>query len=140
MIVLDTNVVSEAMRPSPNPAVIGWLDAQAASTLFITAITHAEILFGIAVIAAGHRKDQLNEAYEGIAQLFPGRILAFDDVAARRFATIATAAREAGKAFPLADGLIAAITATHGFAVASRDTGPFEAAKLDVIDPWDPGP
>lgn len=138
MIVLDTNVVSEAMRPSAEPAVTAWLNDQVAETLYLTSVTLAEWQFGIGSLPAGRRRDVLAGMLERLLALFQGRILPFDADAARHYARLAVAARAAGKGFPTPDGYIAAIAATHGFAVATRDTGPFAAAGLPVINPWRP--
>lgn len=136
MILLDTNVVSEAMTREPHPHVRAWLDAQSAETLFLSSITVAELLFGIGALPAGKRKDALAAALDEVLDVFAARILPFDTPAARRYADLAVTARAAGKGFPTPDGYIAAIAAAHGFAVASRDTSAFIAAGLNVIDPW----
>ena len=136
MILLDTNVVSEAMTREPHPRVLAWLDAQVNETLFLSSITVAELFFGIGALPAGKRKDALAAALNDVLDLFAARILSFDTSAARRYADLAVKARAAGKGFPTPDGYIAAIAATHGFAVASRDTSAFNAAGLTVIDPW----
>ena len=136
MILLDTNVVSEAMKPEPNPSVRDWLDAQAAETLFLASVSIAELLFGIGALPKGKRKENLATALDGVLELFTARILPFDVEAARRYANLAVKARAAGRGFPTPDGYIAAIAAAHGFAVASRDTSAFAAAGLTVIDPW----
>jgi predicted nucleic acid-binding protein len=136
MIVLDTNVVSEAIKPEPNPSVLAWLDAQAAETLFISSITVAELLFGIGVLPDGRRKDLLATRIDGLLDQFVGRVLHFDTTAARRYADLAVKARAAGQGFLTPDGYIAGIAAAHGFSVASRDTSAFNAAGLAVIDPW----
>ena len=136
MILLDTNVVSEALKPEPNPSVRAWLDAQAAETLFLSSVTVAELLFGVGALPEGKRKDSLAALIDGMLDLFGSRILPFDADAARRYADIAVKARAAGRGFPTPDGYIAAIAAAHGFAVASRDTSAFDAAGLPVIDPW----
>ncbi|MBS0454647.1 MAG: type II toxin-antitoxin system VapC family toxin [Proteobacteria bacterium] len=136
MILLDTNVVSEAMKPQAHPRVRAWLDDQAAETLFLSSVTVAELLFGIGALPAGRRKSGLAEVFQGVVALFDDRVLGFDANAAKHYADIALRARAAGKGFPLPDGYIAAIAASHGFAVATRDTSPFEAASLQVIDPW----
>ena len=136
MILLDTNVVSEAMTREPHPRVRAWLDAQVAGTLFLSSITVAELLFGIGALPAGRRKAALASALDEVLALFTARILPFDTAAARRYADLAVQARRAGKGFPTPDGYIAAIAATHGFAVASRDTSAFHAAGLTVMDPW----
>lgn len=136
MILLDTNVISEAMKPTPDPAVRDWLDEQAAETLHISSVTIAELAFGIGALPKGRRKDRLAQALEGVMALFGERILPFDTSAAWRYGDLAVRARAAGKGFPTPDGYIAAIAAVHDFAVASRDATAFEAAGLAVIDPW----
>lgn len=137
MIVLDTNVVSEAMKPEPNPAVRDWLNNQAAETLYLSSVTLAELLFGIGTLPAGKRKDMLAQALEGLMQLFRDRVLPFDSDAAWRYAELAVKARAAGRGFPTPDGYIAAIAASRGFIVASRDTAPYEAAGIAIINPWE---
>jgi predicted nucleic acid-binding protein len=136
MILLDTNVVSEAMKPEPNPLVRQWLDEQAAETLYISSVTIAELMFGIGTLPKGKRKDKLTTALNGVLDLFVDRTLPFDTNAARRYADLAVKARVAGKGFPTPDGYIAAIAASHDFVVASRDASAFAAAGLTVIDPW----
>jgi len=136
MIVLDTNVVSEAMKPEPAVAVRDWLDAQAAETLYLSSVTVAELLFGIGALPDGRRKQMLAATLDGMLGLFDARILPFDLDAARRYADLAVAARSAGKGFPTPDGYIAAIATTHGFAVATRDASAFKAAGVPVIAPW----
>ncbi|RWX68880.1 type II toxin-antitoxin system VapC family toxin [Mesorhizobium sp. M4B.F.Ca.ET.089.01.1.1] len=137
MIVLDTNVVSEVMRPQPHPAVLAWLDDQAAETLYISSVTLAEVLFGIEVMAAGRRKNALAEAFAGIRAVFEQRVLPFDAQAARQYPGLAAKARAAGKGFPIPDGYIAAIAAAKGFRVASRDVPAFHAAGIPVVNPWE---
>jgi toxin FitB len=139
MIILDTNVVSEAMKPEPDSRVREWLDAQAAETLFLSSITIAELKFGVGALPSGKRRERLESAIEGVLQLFADRILAFDTQAACRYADIAVLARAAGRGFPTPDGYIAAIAAAREFSVASRDSSAFAAAGLMVIDPWAAG-
>ena len=136
MILLDTNVVSEAIKPESHPSVRAWLDAQLAETLFLPSITIAELLFGIGALPDGRRKSMLAARIDGLLEAFAGRILPFDMQAAQHYADLAVKARAAGKGFPTPDGYIAAIAAAHGFAVASRDTSAFNAAGLTVIVPW----
>lgn len=136
MIVLDSNVVSEAMKPEPSPAVRAWLNNQIAETLFLTSVSLAELAFGVAALPSGKRKNRLGLALDGLTDLFGERVLPFDASAARRYAELAVAARHAGRGFPLPDGYIAAIAASRGYVVATRDRAPFEAAGLAVIDPW----
>ena len=139
MILLDTNVVSEAMKPEPDAAVRDWLDEQAAETLWLSSVTVAELLFGIGALPDGRRKQKLATTLDGLLAMFDGRILPFDTDAARHYADIAVAARKAGKGFPTPDGYIAAIATAHGFAVATRDASAFDAAGVRVIDPWTTG-
>jgi toxin FitB len=137
MIVLDTNVVSEAMKPAPLPAVRAWLDNQAAETLYLSSVTVAKLLFGIAALSDGKRKTMLAETVEGLLAIFPDRVLPFDIDAAKSYAELATLARARGRGFPTPDGYIAAIAASRGFIVASRDTAPYVAAGVTVINPWE---
>ena len=139
MILLDTNVVSEAIKPEPHPSVMAWIDAQAAETLFLSSITAAELLFGIGALPDGKRKNLLGTRIDGLMDQFAGRVLPFDAAAARSYAELAVRARAAGKGFPTPEGYIAAIAAAHGFAVASRDASAFAAAGVKVIDPWRAG-
>ncbi|GLI25710.1 hypothetical protein GGQ86_002409 [Xanthobacter flavus] len=136
MILLDTNVISEAMKPVPDDTVRAWLDEQAAETLYLSSVTIAELLYGIGALPAGKRKDRLTEALDGVMELFADRVLPFDIAAARRYADHAVKARAAGKGFPTPDGYIAAIAASRGFTVATRDTSAFDAAGVAVINPW----
>ncbi|MCF2133740.1 MULTISPECIES: type II toxin-antitoxin system VapC family toxin [Mycetohabitans] len=137
MIVLDTNVVSEAMKPEPDPAVRAWLNEQVAETLYLSSVTLAELLFGTGVLPDGRRKKGPGVALDGLLELFGERVLTFDTEAARHYAELAVKARTAGKGFPTPDGYIGAIAVSKGFIVATRDTSPFEAAGLTVINPWD---
>jgi len=136
MIVLDTNVVSEAMKPEPHLAVRTWLNDQAAETLYLSSVTLAELLFGIAALPTGKRKDMLALTLDGVIGLFRDRVLTFDVDAARRYADLAVTAKTRGRGFPTPDGYIAAIAASRGFIVASRDTAPYQAAGVSVINPW----
>jgi predicted nucleic acid-binding protein len=137
MIVLDTNVVSEAMKPEPHPAVRAWLNDQAAETLYLSSVTLAELLFGIGALPAGKRKNMLARALDGLLGLFRDRVLSFDIDAARCYADLAVKAKSGGRGFPTPDGYIAAIAASRDFIVASRDTAPYEAAGISVINPWE---
>src|SRR5450830_1464402 len=137
MILLDTNVVSELLKATGNTNVLAWIDAQIIETLYLSTISLAELRFGIAVLPEGKRRDTLHSSLEQrILPLFAGRILPFDDAASQSYAALRARARVAGQAIAPADGYIAAIAATHGFAVATRDTSPFDAAGLVVINPW----
>lgn len=137
MILIDTNVVSETMRAAPATRVVAWLDAQVAETLYVSAVSMAELLSGVAVLPDGRRKIELGPMLgTRAAALFGGRILPFDLAAAEAYAGIVARARAAGRAVGLADGQIAAIAMARGLAVATRDTGPFVAAGVPTIDPW----
>ena len=137
MIVLDTNVVSEAMKPEPHPAVRAWLNDQAAETLDLSSVTLAELLYGIAALPIGKRQDMLAQALHGLLGLFRDQMLPFDVDAARHYAELAMTAKTSDQGFPTPDGYIAAIAASRGFIVASRDTTPSEAARVAVINPWE---
>ncbi len=137
MILLDTNVISEPLRQAPEERVIDWIDAQPMETLFLSAITVAELRAGVALLPAGKRRTALQESLEKrVLPLFAGRVLSFDLAATPAYAALTAQARAAGLAVATADGCIAAIAAANGFAVATRDTAPFEAAGVAVINPW----
>lgn len=137
MILLDTNVMSEPLRQAPEPRVIEWIDAQAMETLFLSAITVAELRAGVAMLPAGKRRAGLQENLEKrVLPLFAGRVLPFDMACTQAYAALMAKARSAGLGVAIADGCIAAIAAANGFAVATRDTSPFEAAGVTVINPW----
>ena len=137
MILLDTNVVSEPLRPAPDERVIAWIDAQPVETLFLSAITVAEMRAGVALLPAGRRRTGLQQSLETrVLALFAGRVLPFDLACTRAYAALMSTARAAGLAIASADGYIAAIATANGLAVATRDTGPFKAAGCAVIDPW----
>lgn len=137
MIVLDTNVVSEALRPAPSDRVLRWLDAQDPRTLFLTTISLAELLVGAAYLPPGRRRSDLEGSLaSALRHLFGDRILPFGAEAATVLAPMMARARAEGLQIGFADGQIAAIAQARGFAVASRDAAPFAAAGLRLIDPW----
>ncbi|WP_089724524.1 type II toxin-antitoxin system VapC family toxin [Candidatus Thiosymbion oneisti] len=137
MILLDTNVVSEPLRHVPEARVIEWIDAQPLETLYLSAITVAELRAGVAMLPAGKRRNGLHESLEKrVMPLFVGRVLPFDLACTHAYAELIAKARAAGLAIATADGYVAAIAAANGFTVATRDTGPFVAAGVDVINPW----
>ncbi|MEY4429794.1 MAG: Plasmid stability protein, partial [Pseudomonadota bacterium] len=126
MILLDTNVMSEPLRHAPEPRVIEWIDAQAMETLFLSAITVAELRAGVALLPAGKRRAGLQENLEKrVLPLFAGRVLPFDLACTLAYAALVAKARGAGMAVATSDGYIAAIAAANGFAVATRDVSPF---------------
>jgi predicted nucleic acid-binding protein len=138
VIVLDTNVISEPLRQAPEYRVIEWIDAQPIETLYLSAITVAELCFGVASLPVGKRRDRLQESLEKRAlPLFAGRVLPFDMSASHSYGELMAKARTAGLAIGTADGYIAAIAAANGMMVATRDASPFEAAGVDVINPWE---
>ena len=138
MILLDTNVISEPLRQSPNVRVLDWIDAQALETLYLSAITVAELRAGIALMPAGKRRDSLHENLEQrLLPMFANRVLSFDMACTKTYAELLAKSRAAGLAIETADAFIAAVALANGFTVATRDTSPFEAAGLNVINPWE---
>lgn len=137
MILLDTNVISEALKPGSDSHVMQWIDAQVLSTLHLSSITLAEVRFGIASMPKGKRRATLNAQFEErVVPLFAGRVLNFDAGASIEYARLRASARSDGTAISMADACIAAIALSSGCAVATRDTAPFLAAGLKVINPW----
>lgn len=138
MLLLDTNVLSELMRPSPEQKVIEWMDAQPVSALFISSITVAEIRVGIAQMPDGRRKNQLHLTAEEMFSLdFAGRCLSFDVNAAEIYSTVIAQRRQAGSPISTEDAFIAAITLASGFILVTRNERDFEHIEgLEVINPW----
>lgn len=138
MILLDTNVISEPQRLEPNARVLDWMDAQALETLYLSTITVAELRAGVALMPAGKRRDSLHENLEKrLLPLFANRVLPFDMACTKSYAELLATSRAAGLAVATADAFIAVIALANGFAVATRDTTPFEAAGVNVINPWE---
>ncbi|WP_435170327.1 type II toxin-antitoxin system VapC family toxin [Falsirhodobacter sp. 1013] len=139
MIVLDTNVLSEIQKPKPDPNVMAWLDAQHPSNLFVTAITAEELLFGAFILPVGDRRARLVGTVEAmLADDFAYRVLPYDVTAAQFYASRVSSARERGITIGHADGQIGAIVASQKAAsIATRDTSPFKAMGVDVINPWE---
>jgi predicted nucleic acid-binding protein len=137
MILLDTNVVSEPWKPEPDPRVIAWIDAQAVETLYLSAITVAELRFGIALMPAGKRRSIFYDRLEqDVLPVFAGRVVPFDLSASGAYAGLMSKVKAAGRTVGMADGYIAAIAIAQGFQVATRDASPFHAAGISVINPW----
>lgn len=137
MIILDTNVVSEPMRPRPDARVLAWLDSQPAESLFLTSITVAELWAGIELLPAGKRRTQLHAwVNERVLPMFGGRTLPFDTECAVVFGAVHARARAAGKSVEFSDCALAAIAAHHGFSVATRNLRDFEGTGVDTLDPW----
>ncbi|HHW4682953.1 MAG TPA: type II toxin-antitoxin system VapC family toxin, partial [Xylella sp.] len=136
MILLDTNVISEPQRREPNAHVLGWIDAQALETLYLSAITVAELRAGIALMPDGKRRDSLHDNLEKrLLPMFANRVLSFDMACTKAYAELLAKAHAAGLAIETADAFIAAVALANGFTVATRDISPFEAAGLTVINP-----
>jgi toxin FitB len=137
MIVLDTNVLSELMRPTPSAEVVAWVAEQPAADLFTTAITEAEIFYGIELLDTGRRRDGLLAAAEGMfTEDFAGRVLGFESDAARHFARIAAHRRALGRPISHADAQIAAIARAHGAKLATGNGPDFADCSIAVIDRW----
>lgn len=137
MFVLDTSVLSEMMRDRPEPAVRRWMDRQARRTLFTTAVSEAEVRFGIARLPSGKRRDQLARAADrAFRELIGSRVLPFDSEAARAFSRIAAGRFRTGNPIATADGQIAAIACCRGALVATRDGDGFANCGVEVLNPW----
>ena len=142
MFILDTNVASELMRPEPTTAVAAWIAERDAQDMYLTAVSEAELRYGVAILPTGKRRNALEAAMTRWLELgFGERILPFDSVAARAYAEIAAGRRQAGRPIGEADCRIAAISRARGAALVTRNVRDFEGTGLDVIDPWsaDPG-
>ena len=137
MIILDTNVLSELMRPKPSARVAGWIAKQPATELCTTSITQAEILYGIELLTKGQRRTELVMAAEAMfAEDFADRIFGFESDAARVFAKIAAARRSTVKPISHADAQIAAIAQIRGAKLATRNVADFHDCGIEVVDPW----
>jgi toxin FitB len=138
VIVLDTNVISEPLKPSADPVAVAWLDGQPKESLYLCAPVLMEVMLGIALLPAGRRKGAFAAAAQTLlANYFADRFLPFEREAAVTYASLVSRASAKGLAVSVADGQIAAIAAIHGLAVATRDTAPFLAAGVSVINPWE---
>ena len=137
MLVIDTNVVSELMRPTPNAVIASWIAERATSSLHLTAVSEAELRFGLAIMPPGRRRDGLAEGLERMLRTgFANRVLPFDSAAASAYAEIAAARRAMGRPMPQADCQIAAIARSRGMAIVTRNVSDFVDVGIDVIDPW----
>ena len=137
MFIIDMNVASELMRPEPAPAVAAWIAERDAEELYLTAVSEAELLYGIAIMPAGTRRDALEASMNRwLDQSFGERILPFDSAAARAYAEIASDRRRAGRPIGEADCRIAAISRSRGAVLVTRNVRDFEATAVDVVDPW----
>lgn len=137
MIILDTHVVSELLRAEPAPMVEAWLASQDGSGIYLTAMSEAELLYGVAVMAGGRRREALTEAIAAmLREDFRDRILSFDSTAAEAYASIGAERRAAGRPISQFDCQIAAIARAQGAAMATRNISDFEGCGVEVIDPW----
>ena len=138
MILIDTNVISELWKAQPNPGVLAWVDAQTVETLYLSAITVAELRFGLATMPEGKRRTIYQERLENeVLPTFTGRVLPFNLDASQAYADLMARAKVEGKAIGKADGYIAATASACGLMVATRDISPFEAAGLKIVNPWE---
>jgi toxin FitB len=137
MIILDTNVVSELMKPTADAGVLAWLDSQPDTLIYVTSINLAEIFAGVALLSEGRRKENLRIVADRVLAGFVTPLLTFDLEAATAYALIVVHVKANRYTLPIADGFIAAIAKAHGFAVATRDVEPFLAAGVPVINPWE---
>jgi len=139
MVILDTNVVAEMMKAAPAPTVVSWLNGQEASGLFLTAITLGEVGYGLRVMPQGKRRFQLEEGFERIlAEGFAGRVLAFDEEAARHYGEVMGRRKEIGRPLSVLDGQIASIARARGCMVATRNVRDFSECGVEIINPFDP--
>ena len=137
MIIVDTNVISELMRPLPSPAVVAWLSSQTPDDVFTTAITVAEVLYGVELLPKSKRREALlQQVAATFSEDFSGRILFFDEQAARMFASIAVSRRTLGRPIGILDAQIVAISKVHGATLATRNTDDFEGCGVRLINPW----
>jgi predicted nucleic acid-binding protein len=138
IIVVDTNVVAELMKVSPVQAVVSWMNSQESSTLFLTAVTIGEIGYGLRVMPQGRRRLQLEQGFERVlAEAFAGRILAFDEEAARHYAEVMGRRKEIGRPLSALDGQIASIARAKGCAVATRNVRDFVECGVEVVNPFE---
>ena len=140
MIILDTNVISELARTDPEPNVVTWLDSLPVADVATTAITAAELLYGVARLPDGRRRDALAETIDAlISEDFRGRVEPFDSLAAEQYATVVVGREKRGRPISTADAQIAAICRVHGATLATRNTGDFRETGINLTNPWDIG-
>ena len=138
MIVVDTNVVSEMMRASPEQAVVSWLNDQEAAALFLTTVSIGEIGYGLEILPRGKRRLQLEQGFERvIAEAFAGRILVFDEEAARHYGVMMGRRKAIGRPLSTLDGQIASIARAKGFAVATRNVRDFVECGVEIVNPFE---
>lgn len=138
MIILDTNVLSELMRSQPDKLVLRWIGKQKATDLFITALTKAEILYGLEILPEGKRRNALKQAATSMFDVdFSRRILPFDRDAAQQFATITAKRKKIGRPISQIDAQIAAVALYHNSTLATRNVSDFEECGIEIINPWE---
>lgn len=137
MILLDTHVLSECLRPQPDSAVLNWLSRQPRASLFTATMVEAELLYGVQLLPEGERKVQLLQAVQAIFnEDFAGRVLSFDREAAQAYAVIASARKTAGKPISQMDAMIASLAQTRGATLATRNTKDFVDCGIELVNPW----
>ncbi len=137
MILLDTNVVSEPLKPRPDPAVVQWLNAQAPEDLYLPAIVAAELYYGWSILPGGRRKRVSGNLVDRVVSQFEGRVVPFDLAAAVEYGRLMATARSAGVGLPIFDGQIAAIARAQGAALATRNVKHFEQTDIPLLNPWE---
>jgi len=136
--LLDTNVLSELMRPQPNAHVAHWVTDKAAHMLYISTITEAEILYGLGLLPQGKRRDVMTAAFQALLnRFFQKRVMAFDRREAACYAEIMIIRRSIGRPITQHDAMIAAIAKTHSMQLATRNTKDFEGLDIDIVNPFD---
>ena len=138
-VVLDTNVISELMRPAPDAGVVAWVSQLSPPAVCTTSVTLAEVRLGIARLPTGRRRTVLNDAADDVFETFADRVLPFDAAAAGHYADVVVEREHAGAPISGFDAQIAAICRANRAALATRDTGDFDRLALDLIDPWTAG-
>ncbi|MDQ2995042.1 MAG: type II toxin-antitoxin system VapC family toxin [Pseudomonadota bacterium] len=137
MILIDTNIISEMMKPAPDAKVITWIDQQDIMHLYISTITIAELAYGINALPAGNRRNYLEKAFNSVVrEAFEYRIFTFDEVAAHQYGIIMSQRKNIGKPMSMADGQIAAIAQAHNCTIATRNTNDFANSNLDLVNPF----
>lgn len=136
MIILDTNVISEFMRPSPDQQVVQWLDAVSPRDIWTTSIVFGEIAAGIALLPRGARQRRLADAFDGMRDMFAERVLSFDSAAAVEYGRVIARRSRIGRPISVVDAQIAAVSIVASGVIATRNTSDFEMTDAELVDPW----
>lgn len=137
MIILDTNVISEAMKPAPSQAVIDWLNDQETAALFLTSVSVGELAFGLCILPNGKRRKRLQDEFDRLVrEAFANRVLVFDELSAQIYGRLMAERREMGRPLSIPDGQIASIAKNRGFAIATRNDQDFEHCGVEIINPF----